>query len=119
LSRTSPRTSAGSWASWAARRAGTRPRNAWFHRQDRDRTLRDVLAEAERVFGQLLALTQARSEGQLRALYSLAPEGALRPAAESETPAPWPLWKWIANMSLEHYPQHIAPLRAWLDRRGA
>jgi len=94
-------------------------RNAWFHRQDRDRTLRDVLAEAERVFGQLLALTQARSEGELRALYSLAPEGALRPAAESETPAPWPLWKWIANMSLEHYPQHIAPLRAWLDRHDA
>lgn len=97
----------------------TDERNAWFYEQDRDRPLRDVLAESREAHRRLFELTEVRSEEDLQALFSVMPEGTLRPASAAETPAPWPLWRWIASNSSEHYHQHLSALRVWLAKHGA
>jgi hypothetical protein len=91
-------------------------RNAWFHKLDRERSVEDIRTEAAAVHQQLLALIEARSEDDLRTVYTFTPEGTLVPVADAATAAPprWPLWRWFVSNTFDHYRQHIPLLRAWL-----
>jgi hypothetical protein len=28
---------------------------------------------------------------------------------------PWPRWRWIVNLTIQHYEEHIPDFTAWLD----
>ena len=60
---------------------------------------------------------EASPEEELRAPYTITDEGELRPAAESDAAASWPLWRLIDGNAGQHYADHNAAVRAWLDRR--
>ena len=92
-------------------------RNAWYYAHDRDRPLPDVLADSRRFHHLLRALVEARPEEELRAPYTITDEGELRPAAEPEAAANWPLWRLIDGNAGAHYADHNAAVRAWFDRR--
>lgn len=89
-------------------------RNAWFYELNRDRPPGEVLAESRRVYEQLLDLVRALPEEQVGALYTITPEGRLRPAGESDASERWPLWSIIDGNAGQHYFDHIPALRAWL-----
>lgn len=85
-------------------------RNALIYAANQNRPLRDVLAESEKVFAQLLALVEALSEDQL-----VNPEGTdwfVVPRWHTSRP----LWQCIADDSFRHYQQHVPDIRAWLER---
>jgi hypothetical protein len=79
-------------------------RNAILAGQSRTRPAPAVLAESERIFGQLLAVVAA------------CPDDLLNDPRRLGLPddvAPWTL---VANNSYAHYQQHAQAIRAWLDR---
>ena len=80
-------------------------RNAVVFEQNRHRPLRDVLAEARRVYEQLLEGLQSLSEEELT------DAGRFR-----EMPAEWLPWKIIADNTYEHYLAHAPAIRAWLEK---
>ena len=78
-------------------------RNAILADQSRARSVPDVLAESERVFGQLLAVVAG------------CPDDLLNDPRRLGLPddvAPWTL---VANNSYAHYQQHAQAIRDWLD----
>jgi hypothetical protein len=79
-------------------------RNEWFHEQDRDRSLEDVLAEARQVHRELVERVRAMLPAELRAQ----PVGWFA----------WPAWRWLIHLTHEHYPEHVPGLRAWLGLEG-
>ena len=90
-------------------------RNAWLHALDRERSVEDIRAEARTVHEQLVAMVAARSEEDLRTVYTFGPDDELVPAAPGETTGPrWPLWRWVVDATFDHYRQHVPSLRAWL-----
>ena len=90
-------------------------RNRAFYRQNKDRPLEDLRAEARQVFARLVAAVEAASEETLNAPVEIDAAGNLNPTGwDSPTqPAAWPLWRWIADQTYDHYPEHIAELEAW------
>jgi uncharacterized damage-inducible protein DinB len=78
-------------------------RNAAIFVQNRDRSLADVLAEAERVYAELLA-----------AIETLTDEELADPARFAGMPTDWQPWRVIAGNSFEHYRDHALALQAWL-----
>jgi uncharacterized damage-inducible protein DinB len=78
-------------------------RNAAIFAQNRDRSLPDVLAEAARVYGEMLAALETLTDADLA-----------DPAHFAEMPADWRPWQVIAGNSFEHYRDHALALRAWL-----
>jgi hypothetical protein len=82
----------------------TDQRNAAIFEANRDRSLADVLTEAQQVFPQFLA-----------AVEGLTDEDVNDPGRFAHMPADWQPWKLIAENSYEHYEQHIPDIRAWLD----
>jgi uncharacterized damage-inducible protein DinB len=78
-------------------------RNAAVFAENRDRPLENVLAEAERVYAELLAAIEA-----------LAEEDLADPAHFAGMPADWHPWQVIAGNSFEHYRDHGPALGAWL-----
>lgn len=81
-------------------------RNAAIFDQNRDRSLQDVLAEARRVYAELL-----------EALQPLAEEDLIDPSRYSDMPADWVPWKVFADNTYDHYAAHIPAIRAGLDDR--
>ncbi len=75
-------------------------RNEWFHEQDRDRTLEDVLAEALQVHREIVR----RARG-------LSPEELRKAPVDWHT---WPAWRWVVHLTHEHYPEHVPGIRAWM-----
>jgi len=80
-------------------------RNAVVFERNRHLPLRDVLAEARRVYEQLLEGLQSLSEEELT------DAGRFR-----EMPAEWLPWKIIADNTYEHYLAHAPAIRAWLEK---
>ena len=77
-------------------------RNVLLAEESRVQSVHDVLAESERVFGQLLAVIAA------------CPEDLLNDPRRLGLPddvAPWTL---VANNSYAHYQEHAQAIRAWL-----
>lgn len=78
-------------------------RNAHIAAENQTRPVRDVLAEAEQVFNQLLAVVEACPDDLLND-----PRAVGRP----DEIAPWLL---IATNSFAHFRHHEPAVRAWLD----
>ena len=78
-------------------------RNAAIFDQNRDRSLQEVLSEAQRVYAELLQATQ-----------SLVEEDLIDPNRYQAMPADWVPWKVFADNSYEHYTAHIPAIHAWL-----
>ena len=83
----------------------TDERNAAIFEQNKDRALDDVLQESRQMFPQLLELAAGLSDEELN-----------DPRRFSEMPEEWTPWELVAGNSYTHYPDHIASIRAWLDR---
>ncbi len=79
-------------------------RNAAIFDQNRDRSLQDVLTEAQRVYAELL-----------EALRNLAEEDLIDPSRYRDMPADWVPWKVFADNTYDHYAAHNPVIRAWLD----
>jgi hypothetical protein len=75
-------------------------RNEWMHDQDLDRTWEFVTAEAQELHAELLAQIEARSPEQLR-----------EPMVDWN---PWPVWRWVIDVTAKHYDEHIPDLERWL-----
>ena len=82
-------------------------RNAAILEQNRHRPLGEVLAEARRVYPQLV-----------KAIQSLDDQDLHDPARFTSMPADWVPWKIIAGNSFEHYAAHAADVRGWLNSRS-
>ncbi len=83
-------------------------RNAVIFAENRDRTLEDVLAEAERVFAELWELLQTLDEEELHDASRFA-----------DMPADWPPWEVLADNTCEHYKGHLPELQVVLDAGGS
>jgi hypothetical protein len=79
--------------------------NTQIAEQSRARPASEVLAEADAVFGQLLALIEACPQDKLN-------DPRLLGLPEDMVP-----WMGVANNSYGHYRQHEPALRAWLERQ--
>jgi hypothetical protein len=79
-------------------------RNALVAEKARVRSTTDVLAEADSVYQQLLAMIAA------------VPDRILNDASVLGLPDDIPPWMRVANNSYSHYREHAADLRAWLQR---
>lgn len=79
-------------------------RNAILFTEYRGRPLADVRADAQQGFTHLVGAVEALSEADVR-----------DPLRFPGTPPTWQPWSLIAGHSYEHYRQHTADIRAWLD----
>ena len=77
-------------------------RNEWFHEQDKNRSLEDVLAEARQVHGEIVRRVEEQTPEELR-----------RHPVDWQA---WPAWRWTIHLTHEHYPEHVPDLEAWLAR---
>jgi DinB family protein len=80
--------------------------NARIAAESRARPAGEVLAEADAVFDQLLAVVAA------------CPEDVLNDPRRLGLPDDMVPWMGVANNSYAHYRQHEQALRTWLDRRN-
>jgi hypothetical protein len=80
-------------------------RNARIFEENRDRALRDVLAEAQQVHHHLVEKVEALAEDDL-----------VDPHRFPGMPEDWQPWKVIAGNSNEHYRDHSQDVRTWLER---
>jgi hypothetical protein len=83
-------------------------RNAAIFEQNRDRSLQEVLAESRETFPELVREAEGLSDEELN-----------DPGRFACMPEDWVPWKLIAENSYEHYRDHGASLRAWLDSKGS
>ena len=77
-------------------------RNEYLHEVDRHRSTEDVMAEAAAIRAELLARLRAMSEEQVRAPGFMAW-------------MPWPLWRWVVHLAVEHYHEHFPDLRRFAN----
>ena len=85
---------------------GMDERNAYIAAESRPRSVSDVLAEADQVFSQLVAMIAA------------CPQEVLNDPHRLGLPDDFVPWMAVANNSYAHYRQHEQAVRAWLDRRN-
>ena len=81
-------------------------RNEAIYKENRQRSLQDVLEKAKVVFQQLVA-----------ALETLTDEDLLDPQQFKGMPLDWVPWKIIADNSYKHYRHHLEDIRVWSMRR--
>ena len=86
------------------RSLGLDEQNAQIAAESRARPTSEVLAEADEVFGQLLAVVAA------------CPEDILNDPRRLGLPEDMVPWMGVANNSYAHYREHEQALQAWLDR---
>jgi hypothetical protein len=79
--------------------------NARIAAESQNRSLTEVLAEADSVFGRLLTLIEA------------VPENLLNDPKILGLPEDMVPWMGVANNSYAHYREHEADLRAWVARQ--
>ena len=76
-------------------------RNEVLHAQDIDLPPSFVFNEFSEVHEELIRLIESWSEEELR--QQMVPWN------------PWPRWRWIVNLTLQHYDEHIPDFTAWLE----
>jgi hypothetical protein len=81
-------------------------RNARVAAASRPRPVADVLADAEQVFNQFLAVIGA------------CPDAMLNDASLLGLPDDIPPWIRVANNSYGHYREHARAIESWLDTMG-
>jgi hypothetical protein len=72
-------------------------RNELLHAADMGRSTEAVMAEAAAVRRGIVARLRARSEEELR--------------EPLHAWSPWPAWRWVVHLSVEHYDEHFPDLR--------
>ena len=72
-------------------------RNELLHAADLGRPTAEVMAEAAAVRRGIVARLRARSEEELR--------------QPLHAWSPWPTWRWVVHLSVEHYDEHFPDLR--------
>ena len=72
-------------------------RNEWLHELDRGRPTSLVMAEAAAVRRGIVARLRALRDDELR--------------ARLHDWSPWPAWRWVVHLSVEHYDEHFPDLR--------
>lgn len=82
----------------------TDQQNAAYYEVYKDRPLDAILAEAERAFPRLLAAVEAL------------PEDVLLERGRLDWLGDTALWELIAGNSYDHCAEHLAAIRAWLER---
>jgi hypothetical protein len=92
-------------------------RNAFYHRQNLDRSWEAIQREADTGEADLLRIVNSYSEEHLGAIWGS--RGiTIKPDPDRKTLYTWPLWRWIVSVSIDHYGQHLPGLGAWLSERG-
>jgi uncharacterized protein (TIGR03083 family) len=86
----------------------TAERNAAIYAQNRDRPLREVLAEARAVYPELLAAFESLDDADFT-----------DPARYAGMPPDWQPWDIFAQNTFTHYRDHLPDLRAARERAGA
>ena len=82
-------------------------RNARPVKEKRDIPLSKILAESQQTYAQFFEVAQSLSDEDLNDAHRFRDiQGDLEP------------WQLIAGCSFDHYPEHIAIIRRWLDRRA-
>jgi hypothetical protein len=79
-------------------------RNSAIYEQNRNLTLNDALVMGQEAFSAFLHEAQ-----------KLAEEDLSDPARYKDMPADWTPWEVIASNTFEHYPDHVAEIRAWRE----
>ena len=79
-------------------------RNNAIFQENRHRSLEEVLREARQVYPQLLAEIERLEDADLT-----------DPTRIADMPPDWKLYSLLADNTYEHYNDHSADLRAWLD----
>lgn len=82
-------------------------RNATICAQNRDRPLDDVLAEGRAAYAEVLPAVENLSDEDLN-----------DPKRYRDMPEDWIPWQILAGNTYEHYRDHAASLRKWLDHAG-
>jgi hypothetical protein len=100
-------TRTGSYVREGLRALSMDERNAILADQSRARPVREVLAESERVFAQLLAVIAA------------CPDDILNDPRRLGLPDDVVPWTLVANNSYAHYREHAQAIRAWLAAQPA
>ena len=81
-------------------------RNKLIYERDRDLPLQEVLAASKLTFQRLMEAVGAHSE-----------EFLTEPQQFAGAPQPIIVWQYLRSEVYGHYPDHIAPIRAWLDSK--
>lgn len=81
--------------------------NAHSVEEKRDVPLNEILAESRQVYAQFFEAVQTLSDEDLNDARRF-----------RDMPENWVPWQVIAGGSFNHYPDHIAIIRRWLDRRA-
>jgi hypothetical protein len=81
-------------------------RNAWIYARIKAIALEDVLREARDVYPPILAVVETLAEADLN-------DPARFPWQNGSA-----VWEWVEGNITEHYRDHIANIRAWLDRQA-
>ena len=82
-------------------------RNSAIYEQNRNLTLNDALVMGQDAFIAFLHEAQKLSEEDLS-----------DPARYKDMPADWAPWEVVASNTFEHYPDHVAEIRAWLEGKS-
>lgn len=83
-------------------------RNAAIRELYRDRPLAEGLAEGRAAYAALLPVIEGLSDEDLN-----------DPKRYRDMPADWAPWQVVAGNTYEHYREHAASLRKWLDSDAA
>lgn len=78
--------------------------NARFYLENRDKSLAELQDEARTVYRQVVTLVENLSEEQLN------------DPAQVKWLGGSPAWKWIEGNTYEHYQEHVAAIKEWLDK---
>jgi hypothetical protein len=80
-------------------------RNTAMVEEGKHLSLDEVLSEAQQVYAQLVAEIEKLSDEDLNdaSLYE-------------DMPPDWKPWRLIAENTFEHYPEHLGPISAWLEK---
>ncbi len=82
----------------------TDQRNEEIYKMYRDKPLDEALAEDRRVHEQLVQAMEHMEDADMT-----------DPARFPGMPPDWEPWRIIAGCTFNHYPEHIEPIRAWLE----
>jgi len=85
----------------------TEVRNQAIYREHKDLPLVAVLADHESVHAEMMALLRDLNEADLNV-----------PGRIAQMPKEWNLALILGDNTWEHYPDHVGPLREWIDSLG-
>ena len=83
-------------------------RNQLFYRRDKAKPLQQVLADSQETIQRLMAGVEAHSEAFLT-----------QPQQFEGAPSPVVIWKMLEADCYGHCQEHMAALRAWLDKQNS